>query len=144
MKSYKTQNYKTHSRVHRSCLDLLVCILRHCYFCCNSTNLHSKLVYSVRYMYMYLEVIFRGFIKFLCRRSVGFFMRAFLVFLLKESTERRRKQPGKLMAKSHSQPVNLPGAQPFMNPLYVLVYHFLFSPHFDVICDLLLSRPMAT
>ena len=86
----------------------------------------------------------RGFIKFLCRRSVGFFMRAFLVFLLKESTERRRKQPGKLMAKSHSQPVNLPGAQPFMNPLYVLVYHFLFSPHFDVICDLLLSRPMAT
>ena len=59
----------------------------------------------------------RGFIKFLCRRSVGFFSRAFLVFLTKESKKRRRKQPGKLMAKSHSQPVNLPGAQPLMNPL---------------------------
>ena len=27
----------------------------------------------------------RGFIKFLCRRSVGFFSRAFLVFVMKES-----------------------------------------------------------
>ena len=121
MKSYKTQNYKTHSRVHRSCLDLLVCILRHCYFCCNSTNLHSKLVYSLRYMYMYLEVIFRGFIKFLCRRSVGFFSRIFLVFPMKESKKSRRKQPGKLMAKSCLQPVNLPGARPLMNPLNDIV-----------------------
>ena len=39
----------------------------------------------------------RGFIKFLCRRSVGFYNRAFLVFLMKESKRRRRKQPGKLM-----------------------------------------------
>ena len=48
----------------------------------------------------------RGFIKFLCRRSVGFFSRAFLVFLMKESTgkKRRRKQRGKLMAKSRSLP----------------------------------------
>ena len=60
---------------------------------------------------------FRGFIKFLCMRSVGFFSRAFLVFLMKESKRRRRKQPGKLMAKSRSQPVNLPGARPLMNPL---------------------------
>ena len=59
----------------------------------------------------------RGIIKFLCRRSVGFFSRALLVFLMKESKKRRQKQPGKLMAKSHSQPVNLPGARPLMNPL---------------------------
>ena len=62
---------------------------------------------------------YRGFIKFLCRRSVGFFSRAFLVFLMKESKKRRQKQPGKLMAKSHSQPVNMPGARPLMNPLEV-------------------------
>ena len=43
---------------------------------------------------------------------MGFFSRAFLVFLMKESKNRGRKQPGKLMAKSRSQPVNLPGAQP--------------------------------
>ena len=65
----------------------------------------------------------RGFIKFLCRRSVGFFSWAFLVFLMKESKKRRRKQPGKLMAKSHSQPVNLPGAQPLMNSLSILEQH---------------------
>ena len=59
----------------------------------------------------------RGFIKFLCRRSVGFFSKAFLVFLMKESKKRRRKQPDKLMAKFHSQPGNLPGARPLMNPL---------------------------
>ena len=59
----------------------------------------------------------RGFIKFLCRRSVGFFSRAFLVFLMKESKKRRWKQLGKLMAKSRSQPVNMPGAWPLMNPL---------------------------
>ena len=60
----------------------------------------------------------RGFIKFLCRRSVGFFSHAFLVFLMKESKKRRRKQPSKLMAKSRSQLVNLPGARPLMNPLH--------------------------
>ena len=31
----------------------------------------------------------RGFITFLCRRSVGVFSRAFLVFLMKESKKRR-------------------------------------------------------
>ena len=46
---------------------------------------------------------------------MGFFSRAFLVFLMKESKKRRQKQPGKLMAKSHSQPVNLPGSWPLMN-----------------------------
>ena len=60
---------------------------------------------------------YRGFITFLCRRSVGFFSRAFLVFLMKESKKRRRKQPGKLMAKSCSQPVNLPCARPLLNAL---------------------------
>ena len=50
---------------------------------------------------------------------MGFFSRAFLVFLMKESKNRRRKQPQKLMAKSRSQPVNLPGASPLMNPLRV-------------------------
>ena len=59
----------------------------------------------------------RGFIKFLCRRSVGFFSQTFLVFLMKESKKRRRKQLGKLMAKSRSQPFNLPGARPLMNPV---------------------------
>ena len=39
-----------------------------------------------------------------------FFNWAFLVFLMKESKKGRQKQPGKLMAKSRSQPVNLPGA----------------------------------
>ena len=48
---------------------------------------------------------------------MGFFSWAFLVFLMKESKRRRRKQVGKLMAKSRSQPVNLPGARPLMNPL---------------------------
>ena len=50
---------------------------------------------------------------------MGFFSRALLVFLMKDSEKRRRKQPGKLMAKSHSQLVNLPSAQPLMNPLSV-------------------------
>ena len=62
-------------------------------------------------------MISRGFIKFLCRRSVGFFSQAFLVFLKKESKKRRQKQPGKLMAKFRSQPVNLPSARPLMKPL---------------------------
>ena len=33
----------------------------------------------------------RGFIEFLCRRSVGFFSRAFLVFLIKESKKRMNR-----------------------------------------------------
>ena len=48
---------------------------------------------------------------------MGFFRRAFLVFLMNGSKKRRRKQPGKLMAKSCSRPVNLPGARLLMNPL---------------------------
>ena len=48
---------------------------------------------------------------------MGFYSRAFLVFLMKESKKRRQKQPVKLMAKSRSQPVNLPGARPLMKPL---------------------------
>ena len=48
---------------------------------------------------------------------MGFYSRVFLVFLMKESKKRRQKQPGKLMAKSRSQPVNLPGARPLMNPV---------------------------
>ena len=67
------------------------------------------------------RTMIRGFIKFLCRRSVGFFSGAFLVFLIKESNKRRRKQPGKLMAKSCLQPVNLPGAKALMNPLNDIV-----------------------
>ena len=59
----------------------------------------------------------RGFLNILCRRSVGFFSWAVLIFLVKESKKGRREQPGKLMAKSRSQPVNLPGARPLMNPL---------------------------
>ena len=48
---------------------------------------------------------------------MGFYSRVFLVFVMKESNKRRRKQSDKLMAKSCSQPVNLPGAQPLMNSL---------------------------
>ena len=47
---------------------------------------------------------------------MGFFSQAFLVFLMKESKKRRRKQVGKFMSKPRSKPVNLPGAQPLMNP----------------------------
>ena len=46
---------------------------------------------------------------------MGFFSRTFLVFLMKESKERRQKQPGKLIAESCSQPVNLPYTRPFHN-----------------------------
>ena len=49
---------------------------------------------------------------------MGFFSRAFLAFLMKVTKKRRQKQLGKLMAKSHSQPVNFPGARPLMNPLH--------------------------
>ena len=56
------------------------------------------------------------------RRSVGFFRRAFLVFLMKGSKKRGRKQPGKLMAKSRSQPVNLPGAWLLMKPLSMITF----------------------
>ena len=70
-----------------------------------------------------MKKILRGFIKFLCRSLVGFFSQAFLAFLMKESKKRRRKQPGKLMAKFRSQPVNLPGAQPLMNPLSIVLFH---------------------
>ena len=48
---------------------------------------------------------------------MGFYSQVFLVFLMKESKKRRRKQPGKLMATSRSQPVNLPSARPLMNTL---------------------------
>ena len=71
---------------------------------CYSLNNHS-------------ETKSRGFIKVLCRSSVGCFSHAFLVFLMKGSKKRRQKQPGKLMAMSRSQPVNLPNAWPLMNPL---------------------------
>ena len=45
---------------------------------------------------------------------MGFFSQAFLIFLMKESKKRRRKQPGKLNGyKSCSQPVNLPATRPY-------------------------------
>ena len=50
----------------------------------------------------------RGFIKFMCRRSVGFFSRAFLGFLMKESKKRRRKLPGKLIAEGREGGVLIP------------------------------------
>ena len=46
---------------------------------------------------------------------MGFFTQAFFVFLMKESKKRRRKQLGQ------SQPVNLPGARPLMNPLVIKI-----------------------
>ena len=65
----------------------------------------------------FFSMFLRGFIKFLCRRSVGFFSRAFLVLLMKGRKKRRWKQPGKLTANSRTQPVILPGARPLMNIL---------------------------
>ena len=59
---------------------------------------------------------------------MGFFIRVFLVFLMKESKKRRQKQPGKLMAKSHSQPVNFPSARPLMNPLHYNLKHYCEIP----------------
>ena len=53
-----------------------------------------------------------------------FYSRVFLVFHMKESKKRRRKQLGKLMAKSRSQPVNFPGARPLMNPRLVISQTF--------------------
>ena len=52
---------------------------------------------------------------------MGFFSRAFLVFLMKESKKRRRTQSGKLIPKSRSQPVYLPGARPLTNPLHLVL-----------------------
>ena len=51
---------------------------------------------------------------------MGFYSRAFLVFLMKESKRRRRKQLGKLMAKSGSQPINLPGARPLKGQCHAI------------------------
>ena len=62
---------------------------------------------------------------------MGFFSRTFLVFLMKESKRRRRKQPSKLMSKSRSQPVYLPGARPLMNPL--IKYLGLFQVNFNLV-----------
>ena len=53
----------------------------------------------------------------LCAGGQWGFQPGIFVFLMKESMKRRRKEPDKFMAKSCSQPVNLPGAQPLMNPL---------------------------
>ena len=85
-----------------------------------------------------IEATFRGFIKFLCRRSVGFFSWAFLVLLMKESKKRRRKHPGKLMANSRSQPVNLPIAWPLMN-LLNLISNWLDTNHNAQLSSLIVS-----
>ena len=60
-------------------------------------------------------------------------------FLMKESKKRRQKQPGKLLAKCRSQPVNLPGARPLMNPLFISnLKVFLFHIHLPSV-----TRPFA-
>ena len=53
---------------------------------------------------------------------MGFLRRAFLVFVIKGRKMRRRKQLGKVMAKSRSQSVNLPGARPLMKPLRIVLF----------------------
>jgi len=91
---------------------------------CTCSKLKCTLSYETRqevksFAQLWTKVpgtLIRGFIKFSCKRSVGFYSRAFLVFVMKESKKRRQKQPGKLMGKSCSQPVNLPGTRPLMNP----------------------------
>ena len=93
------------------------------------------------YYFPSCRCMFRGFIKFLCRRSVGLSSGHFQCFLWNnKSKKRRRKQLGKLMAKSRSQPVNLPSAQPWMNPLYVHLHlvdnniFIIFNLLFLVLC----------
>ena len=67
---------------------------------------------------------------------MGFYSQAFLVFLIKESKKRRRKQLGKLMAKSCSQPVNLPSAWPLMNPLSGPVnFQLLFAINLNILAQ---------
>ena len=62
---------------------------------------------------------------------MGCFSQAFLV--MKESKNRRRKQPGKLMAKSRSQPVNFPGLNiPLASP-------WIFNQKRDLLVQLLAS-----
>ena len=53
----------------------------------------------------------RGFITFLCRRSVGYFSQAFLVFLMKESKKR-------IVSFTASQ---FAWCRPLMNPLLIFV-----------------------
>ena len=68
---------------------------------------------------------------------MGFFSQAFLVFLMKESEKRRQKQPGKLMVKSRSQPVNLPGAWPLMNPrIHIIESHESFDFRVQMLASL--------
>ena len=55
----------------------------------NSTRWLAQLGHVYRDNPSTNEKVARGFIKFLCRKSVGFFSRAFLVFLMKESKKRR-------------------------------------------------------
>ena len=88
---------------------------------CKATNVQFQFFLATFHVYVEWKLSARGFITFLCRRSVGFFCLAFWVFLMKESKKRRRKQPGKLMAKSRSQPVNLPGTWPLMNHLICVI-----------------------
>ena len=67
---------------------------------------------------------------------MGFYSWVFLVFLMKESKKRRRKQPGKLMAKSRSQPVNLRGALPLMNSLLSVIDAPFWRDHLFVCCHI--------
>ena len=58
---------------------------------------------------------------------MGFFSRAFSVFLMKESEKRRRKQPGKLMAKSLFTPGQFARCPALMDPLQRLNSHIPLS-----------------
>ena len=74
----------------------------------------------------------------LCAGGQWGFQPGIFVFLMKESMKRRRKEPDKFMAKSCSQPVNLPGAQPLMNPLIsmsIFIWIKLLSCH-HYICNI--------
>jgi len=56
------------------------------------SNKKSKIVFlklSFVSLFDNSEGLVRGFIKFLCRKSVGFYSWAILVFLMKESKKRR-------------------------------------------------------
>ena len=94
--------------------------------------LYYKLINTLSNNYRVEGSLCRGFMKFLCRRLVGFFSRAFLVFLMKGSKKRRRKLPGKLMSMCRSQPVHQSNVTKF--PGVYFDEHLTWKYHINFVC----------
>ena len=62
----------------------------HCIVDCLGKNVYTSTCVFLSFQNQIVTLLYcRGFMKFLCSRSVGFFSRGFLVFLMKESKKRR-------------------------------------------------------